>query len=34
MTLVPGHFAEEQQKILGEVALTYRRVMRHNSLPY
>jgi hypothetical protein len=26
MTLVPGQFAEEQQKVLGEVALAYRPV--------
>jgi hypothetical protein len=28
MTLVPGHFPEEQQEVLREVALAYRRVMR------
>ena len=27
MTLVPGHLAEEQRKVLREVALAYRRVM-------
>ena len=33
MTLVPGHFAEEQRKILREVALAYRRVMRAPQEP-
>jgi hypothetical protein len=28
MTLVPGHLAEEQRKVLREVALAYRRVIR------
>jgi len=28
MTLMPGHFPEDQQNVLREVALAYRRVMR------
>jgi hypothetical protein len=28
MTLTPGHFPEEQRKILREVTLTYRRARR------
>ena len=33
MTLMPGHLAEEQRKILREVALAYRRVMRAPQEP-
>jgi hypothetical protein len=33
MTLLPGHFAEEQQNVLREVALAYRRVMRAPQEP-
>src|SRR5690349_23226202 len=33
MTLMPGHLAEDQQKILRAVALAYRRVMREPQEP-
>jgi len=33
MTLMPGHLAEEQRKILRPVALAYRRVMRAPEEP-
>ena len=33
MTLLPGHFVEEQQNVLREVALAYRRVMRAPQEP-
>jgi hypothetical protein len=33
MTLMPGHLAEEQRKILRAVALAYRRVMRAPEEP-
>jgi len=33
MTLVPGHLHEEQRKVLREVALAYRRVMRAPQEP-
>ena len=33
MTLVPGRLAEEQRKVLREVALAYRRVMRAPAEP-
>ena len=33
MTLMPGHFPDEQQKVLREVALAYRRVMREPQEP-
>jgi hypothetical protein len=33
MTLVPGHLAEEQRKVMREVALAYRRVMRAPQEP-
>jgi hypothetical protein len=33
MTLMPGHLAEEQRKILQAVALAYRRVMRAPEEP-
>jgi len=33
MTLVPGHLAEEQRKVLREVSLAYRRVIRAPQEP-
>jgi hypothetical protein len=33
MTVMPGHLPEEQRKILREVALAYRRVMRAPQKP-
>ena len=33
MTLLPGHLAEEHRKVLREVALAYRRVMRAPQEP-
>jgi hypothetical protein len=33
MTLMPGHLLDEQRKILREVALAYRRVMRAPQEP-
>jgi hypothetical protein len=33
MPLLPGHLSEEHRKVMREVALAYRRVMRHLKNP-